>query len=77
VITERDYLFFHPILARNPLTNFIEWLGNKCFKPCGGLMCIIAKPNSVQVTPIRLGWQPTAVSGTLPIPGATMQKELK
>lgn len=61
----------HPSLYQK--LKYLEWIGNKCYKPFGGVYALQAKAKVIPLTPIRLHWtqELTGVrisAGTIPGP---------
>lgn len=52
-------LLFRPPTQHQSLfnkLNFLEWLGDKCYNPFGGVYILQAKAKVIPLTPIRLHW---------------------
>lgn len=59
-IIRKELLFFRPPLTKEKLFKkfqFLEWVGQKCFKPLGGIYLLRAKAKVIPLTPIKLLWK--------------------
>ncbi len=76
----QDTFLFRPPTRHQRLfrkLTFLEWLGNKCYKPFGGVYVLIAKAKVVPLTPIRMRWQQKLSSLHATFPGPSMRDSLK
>ncbi len=79
--TQQTLYFRPPTQHRNVFNNlkFLEWIGNKCYKPFGGIYIIKAKAKVIPLTPIRMQWtQELSGAGAIDytISGSSIRKQL-
>lgn len=61
----------HPKLFQH--LKFMEWVGDKCALPFGGVYALMAKAKVVPLTPIRLYWKQQLAGTKLTIPGPSIR----
>jgi SAM-dependent methyltransferase len=72
-LVKQDRLLFTPPIAEKKMyqrLEFLEWIGNKCWVPYGGVYALTAKAKVIPLTPIKLHWKqkPAVIPTTLPGP---------
>lgn len=75
LIKQKEFLFRPPV--RETIyhkLNFLEWMGEKCHIPLGGLYVLVAKAKTVPVMPIKLRWKQSLSRGiSVSYPGPSMR----
>lgn len=77
-LIKQDKLIFRPPITHPALYHklkFLEWFGQKCYKPLGAVYILIAKAKVIPLTPIKLSWrqQLSGIQATT-IPGPTTMR---
>jgi SAM-dependent methyltransferase len=75
-LQEQNMVLFRPATQHYSLyqkLKFLEWVGNKCYKPLGGVYILKAQAKVIPLSPIRLHWTQELSgvrmsTGTLPGP---------
>ncbi|HLB57308.1 MAG TPA: class I SAM-dependent methyltransferase [Gammaproteobacteria bacterium] len=76
-LVKKNKMLFRPPLHHHRLykkLEFLEWLGQKCFLPFGGVYILTAKAKVIPLTPIKLRWKQPLPALRVTIPGSTMRR---
>lgn len=78
-LVKQEELLFRPPLKNHAFYNkikFMEWVGNKCFKPFGGIYGLVAKAKVIPLTPLKLQWKQKMPAVQVTIPRPSMREWL-
>ena len=75
LLKQRSLLFRPPIDQPKIFQKlkFMEWIGDKCILPFGGVYALMAKAKVIPLTPIRLNWKQQLAGAKLTIPGPSIR----
>ena len=71
LVKQRTFLFRPPMHHHfYHKLKLLEWFGDKCYSPFGGVYALIAKAKVIPFTPIRMRWQQklSGIHATIPRP---------
>lgn len=75
LVKHDTFLFRPPLQNHNHYRKlkFLEWLGQKCYKPWGGAYVLIAQAKVIPLIPIKMRWQQKLSGAHVIIPGSSMR----